>query len=297
MWNSNPRHDPGRRRRSHDPTEPLSPARCRGPRRRHGLPGSRRGVSPRAAPHRAAGRARRAEPDHLGRRGLRPRGHPVHRGRRAVHAGHDLAPRPGPRDDRAARHEHGRRRHAGDRPAHRALAGGRDRDDAGLAARARPGRHRRRRAPRRGLPAHAGDADGRRDGEPRRGGGRRVRPALPRADDQAPPRRRHHGREPAAPARRGPGLGALRVHVGRRRRPDGRDQPHGRDDGRAVDRPAGRARGRLRGRRAGAVEHGAGGDAADARGVLRSQQPGGAAHAGPARPGAGGRGRGSGRGR
>ena len=164
-------------------------------------------------------------------------------------------------------------------------------------ARARPGRHRRRRAPRRGLPAHAGHADGRGDGESRRGGGHRLRPALPRADDQAPPRRRHHGREPTAPARRGAGLGALRVHVGRRRRPDGRDQPHGRDDGRADPRPAGAARGRFQRRRAGAVEHGAGGDAAQARGLLRSEQPGGAAHAGAARPGAGGGRGGGGRGR
>ncbi len=280
---------------THDPTESFSPAVCRGPRRRHGVPLVRRGVVAGAAPHRAARRPRRAEPDHHGRRGLRPRRHPVQRGGRDVHAGHDLAPRPGPRDDRAARHQHRQRRHAGDGAAHRALAGGRDRDDAGLAARARPGRHRHRRAPRRGLPADAGHADGRRDGQPRRGRGRRVRPALPRSDDQAPPRRHHHGREPAAPARRGAGLGALRVHLGHHRRPDGRDQPHGRDARRADPRPAGAARGRLQRRRAGAVEHGPGRDAAQARGLLRPEQPRGAAHAGAVGPRA--RGGGSRRGR
>ena len=180
------------------------------------------------------------------------------------------------------------RGHAAPRAAHRALAGRRDRDDAGVAAGPRAGGHGGRRAPRRRLGADARHADRRRDGAARGGDRECVRPALPRADDRAPPGRRHDGREPPRAARGGAGLAALRVHLRRHVRPDGGDRPHGCDARRALARPPGGTRGRLRRRRAGGLEHGAGGDAREARGLLRSPPSGRQAPAGGAGPRAGG---------
>ena len=182
----------------------------------------------------------------------------------------------------ARRRADGGRDDAAPGAAHRALAGRRDRDDAGVAARPRAGRPGRRRAPRPRLGADAGDAHPGGDGPACRGRGSRVRPALPRADDQAPPGRRDDGRQPPRPARRGAGFPALRVHERRHVRPDGGDRSHGRDARRALARSARGSRGRVRRRRPGAVEHGSRRHAGEARGLLRSPQPGGAAGTGRA---------------
>ena len=142
----------------------------------------------------------------------------VHAGRRPLHAGDDRPPRAGARHDGAGCPAQQQRRDQEAGAAHRAVAGRRDQDDAGVADRPWSEGAGPARAPRARCDPHAGYADRRGDGAPGASHGAGVRPALPRIHDQAPRGCVDHGAGPVRAAGRGSGIGRVCFCLGRGRR-------------------------------------------------------------------------------